>query len=143
MDVSEGRLDFARALKAPPVVVVITSTGGVTKRVFTFERPVDPGLALRQWQEYVDVLRAALTGRTTSPGIFDVLVLLGQVLELRAREKTGSAIRALLDLTPKEFATGYANGESKKRFPHSHSLDGCCGVNLQLNSNPSALTYTN
>jgi Cu+-exporting ATPase len=30
-----------------------------------------------------------------------VLVLLGQVLELRARSKTGSAIRALLNLTPK------------------------------------------
>ena len=30
-----------------------------------------------------------------------VLVLLGQVLELRARERTGSAIRALLDLAPK------------------------------------------
>src|SRR5690625_3603640 len=30
-----------------------------------------------------------------------VLVLLGQVLELRAREETGSAIRALLDLAPK------------------------------------------
>ena len=30
-----------------------------------------------------------------------VLVLLGQVLELRARERTGGAIRALLDLTPK------------------------------------------
>ena len=29
------------------------------------------------------------------------LVLLGQVLELRARERTGSAIRALLDLAPK------------------------------------------
>jgi len=29
-----------------------------------------------------------------------VLVLLGQVLELRAREKTGSALRALLDLAP-------------------------------------------
>ena len=29
------------------------------------------------------------------------LVLLGQVLELRAREKTGGAIRALLDLAPK------------------------------------------
>ncbi len=29
------------------------------------------------------------------------LVLLGQLLELRARERTGSAIRALLDLTPK------------------------------------------
>jgi Cu+-exporting ATPase len=33
--------------------------------------------------------------------VITVLVLLGQVLELRAREKTGSAIRALLDLAPK------------------------------------------
>ncbi|MCZ6605648.1 MAG: HAD-IC family P-type ATPase, partial [Alphaproteobacteria bacterium] len=31
-----------------------------------------------------------------------VLVLLGQVLELRARERTGSALRALLDLAPKK-----------------------------------------
>ena len=30
-----------------------------------------------------------------------VLVLLGQVLELRARQRTGSAIRALLDLAPR------------------------------------------
>jgi heat-inducible transcriptional repressor len=27
------------------MVVIITSTGGVSKRVFTFDRPVDPGLA--------------------------------------------------------------------------------------------------
>jgi heat-inducible transcriptional repressor len=27
------------------MVVIITSTGGVTKRIFTFEQPVDPGLA--------------------------------------------------------------------------------------------------
>ena len=33
--------------------------------------------------------------------VITVLVLLGQVLELRAREKTGGAIRALLDLAPK------------------------------------------
>ena len=33
--------------------------------------------------------------------IITVLVLLGQVLELRARSKTGSAIRGLLDLAPK------------------------------------------
>jgi heat-inducible transcriptional repressor len=35
------------------MVVVITSTGGVTKRVFTFDRPVDPGLT--QWAaEFLD-----------------------------------------------------------------------------------------
>ena len=33
--------------------------------------------------------------------VITVLVLLGQVLELRAREQTGGAIRALLDLSPK------------------------------------------
>ncbi len=33
--------------------------------------------------------------------VITVLVLLGQVLELRARDRTGAAIRALLDLAPK------------------------------------------
>ncbi|MCB0376316.1 MAG: haloacid dehalogenase, partial [Sinomicrobium sp.] len=33
--------------------------------------------------------------------VITVLVLLGQVLELKAREQTGGAIRALLDLAPK------------------------------------------
>src|SRR5690606_21931515 len=33
--------------------------------------------------------------------IITVLVLLGQVLELRAREQTSGAVRALLDLAPK------------------------------------------
>jgi len=36
-----------------------------------------------------------------SAAVITVLVLLGQVLELRAREATGSAMRALLDLAPK------------------------------------------
>jgi Cu+-exporting ATPase len=36
-----------------------------------------------------------------SAAVITVLVLLGQVLELRARDQTGGAIRALLNLTPK------------------------------------------
>jgi heat-inducible transcriptional repressor len=40
------------------MVVVITSTGGVTKRVFTFEAPVDAGLA--QWA--AEYLNERLTG---------------------------------------------------------------------------------
>lgn len=39
-----------------------------------------------------------------------VLVLLGQVLELRARERTGGAIRALLDLAPKSALRVSADG---------------------------------
>jgi Cu+-exporting ATPase len=41
------------------------------------------------------------------------LVLLGQVLELRAREKTGSAIRALLDLAPKTALRLLKNGKTE------------------------------
>jgi Cu+-exporting ATPase len=42
--------------------------------------------------------------------VITVLVLLGQVLELRAREKTGGAIRALLDLSPKSARRIRADG---------------------------------
>jgi P-type Cu+ transporter len=42
-----------------------------------------------------------------------VLVLLGQVLELRARKRTGSAIRALLDLAP-PMARVLRNGEEQE-----------------------------
>src|SRR5689334_21247725 len=43
--------------------------------------------------------------------IITVLVLLGQVLELRARSKTGSAIRGLLNLAPKTAHVFRAGGE--------------------------------
>ena len=42
--------------------------------------------------------------------VITVLVLLGQVLELRAREKTSGAIRALLDLAPKTAVRVRADG---------------------------------
>ena len=43
-----------------------------------------------------------------------VLVLLGQVLELRAREQTGGAIRALLDLAPKTARRLRADGADEE-----------------------------
>ena len=42
--------------------------------------------------------------------VITVLVLLGQVLELRARESTGGALRALLDLAPKTARRVDAHG---------------------------------
>ena len=42
--------------------------------------------------------------------VITVLVLLGQVLELRAREQTSGAIKALLDLTPKTARRVAADG---------------------------------
>lgn len=45
--------------------------------------------------------------------VITVLVLLGQVLELRARERTSGAIRALLDLAPKTARRIGPNGEEE------------------------------
>jgi len=46
--------------------------------------------------------------------VITVLVLLGQVLELRAREKTGSAIRALLNLAPKTARRVRSDGSDEE-----------------------------
>jgi Cu+-exporting ATPase len=46
--------------------------------------------------------------------VITVLVLLGQVLELRARESTGGAIRALLDLAPKTARRVRADGSDEE-----------------------------
>ncbi len=46
--------------------------------------------------------------------VITVLVLLGQVLELRAREQTGSAIRALLNLAPKNARRINADGHDEE-----------------------------
>jgi Cu+-exporting ATPase len=45
--------------------------------------------------------------------VITVLVLLGQVLELRAREQTGGAIRALLNLAPKTARRLKADGQDE------------------------------
>jgi len=46
--------------------------------------------------------------------VITVLVLLGQVLELQARERTGGAIRALLDLAPKTARRINEGGEDEE-----------------------------
>jgi Cu+-exporting ATPase len=46
--------------------------------------------------------------------VITVLVLLGQVLELRARERTSGAIRALLDLAPKTARRLRSDGEDEE-----------------------------
>jgi heat-inducible transcriptional repressor len=57
------------------MVVVITSTGGVTKRVFTFDRPVDPGLVawagqyLNERLEGIGLGARTLVGRLRDEGL--------------------------------------------------------------------------
>ena len=57
---------------------------------------------------FPQIFPASFRGMGGAPAVYfeaaaaiTTLVLLGQVLELRARSRTGAAIRALLDLTPK------------------------------------------
>jgi len=54
--------------------------------------------------------------------VITVLVLLGQVLELRAREQTGGAIRALLDLAPKTARRVGADGVEENVPLHSTAV---------------------
>ena len=58
-----------------------------------------------------------------SAAVIVVLVLLGQVLELRARERTGGAIRALMDLAPKTARRIAADGREDE-VPIAHILAG-------------------
>jgi Cu+-exporting ATPase len=70
---------------------------------------VAPGIfpqSLRRMGGYPDVYFEAAAAITT-------LVLLGQVMELRARSRTSAAIRALLDLSPKIARLITSNGEEK------------------------------
>jgi P-type Cu+ transporter len=62
--------------------------------------------SLRRMGGYPDVYFEAAAAITT-------LVLLGQVMELRARSRTSAAIRALLDLSPKTARLVAANGTEK------------------------------
>jgi Cu+-exporting ATPase len=52
-----------------------------------------------------------------------VLILLGQVLELRARERTGGALRALLDLAPQTARRLTEDGEEEVALDRVHKGD--------------------
>jgi P-type Cu+ transporter len=72
--------------------------------------------SLRKMGGYPDVYFEAAAAIST-------LVLLGQVMELRARSRTSAAIRALLDLSPKTARLIEANGEEKD-IPLEHVKPG-------------------
>src|SRR5690606_40192687 len=55
--------------------------------------------------------------------VITTLVLLGQVLELRARERTGGAIKALLDLAPKTARRVRADGRSEEHTSELQSRE--------------------
>jgi len=84
-----------RTMKLNMFTLIAMGTG--VAWVFSIVATVAPGIfpdSFRSMGGTVDVYFEAAA-------VITVLVLLGQVLELRAREQTSGAIKALLDLTPK------------------------------------------
>jgi Cu+-exporting ATPase len=81
--------------------------------------------------------------------VITVLVLLGQVLELRAREKTGGAIRALLNLAPKTARRIRGDGQDEEvpldqvhvgdrlRVRPGESVPVTCTLSRPVSANPS------
>ncbi len=77
--------------------------------------------------------------------VITVLVLLGQVLELRARERTGSAIRALLRLAPKT-AQAHPRGWTATRRCRSircWSATGCASAPARRCPSTASVTEGN
>jgi P-type Cu+ transporter len=88
---------WASILNRSPNMFTLIALGVGAAYGYSLVAMFAPGIfpaALRQHGAYVPVY-------FESAAVITVLVLLGQVLELRAREMTGGAIRALLKLAPK------------------------------------------
>jgi len=80
-----------------PNMFTLIGLGTGVSYVYSVVATIAPGIfpdSLRGMSGYPDVYFEAAAAITT-------LVLLGQVMELRARSRTSAAIRALLDLSPK------------------------------------------
>jgi len=92
-----------------PNMFTLIGLGTGVAYLYSVVATVAPGIfpgSLRRMGGYPDVYFEAAAAITT-------LVLLGQVMELRARSRTSAAIRALLDLSPKTARRISANGEEK------------------------------
>ena len=94
--------------------------------VYSVIATVAPGIFPDSFRDMGAMAADAGTGTGTGTGmgtvdvyfeaaaVITVLVLLGQVLELRAREQTSGAIKALLDLTPKTARRISADGTDEE-----------------------------
>src|SRR5262249_6894397 len=83
-----------RTLKLNMFTLIAMGTG--VAWLFSVVATVAPGL----FPDSFRTMDGAVAVYFEAASVITTLVLLGQVLELRAREQTSGAIRALLDLTP-------------------------------------------
>jgi P-type Cu+ transporter len=97
---------WTSVLNCSPNMFTLIALGVGAAYLYSLVATFAPGLfpvGLRQHGGFIPVYYEAAA-------VVTVLVLLGQVLELRAREKTGGAIRALLKLAPKTARRVGADG---------------------------------
>jgi Cu+-exporting ATPase len=101
---------WASILNRSPNMFTLIALGVGASYLYSLVATFAPGLfpaGLRQRGGLIPVYYEAAA-------VVTVLVLLGQVLELRAREKTGGAIRALLKLAPKGARRLRADGTDEE-----------------------------
>ncbi|CCV03432.1 Copper-transporting P-type ATPase [Mesorhizobium metallidurans STM 2683] len=84
-------------LNRSPNMWTLISLGVGAAYVYSVAATLFPGIFPHQFRGHGGTVPVYFE----AAAVIVTLVFLGQVLELRAREKTGSAIRALLDLAPK------------------------------------------
>jgi len=110
---------WASLVNRSPNMFTLIGLGTGVAYGYSVVATVAPGIfpdSLRKMGGYPDVYFEAAAAITT-------LVLLGQVMELRARSRTSAAIRALLDLSPKTARLLGADG-SEKDIPLEHVKPG-------------------
>ena len=88
------------------LIALGTGSGGPSSSVFAIFAPSRFPAGIRGMDDTVPVYFEAAA-------VITVLVLIGQILELRAREQTGAAIRALLNLAPKTSTPAERSGRGR------------------------------
>jgi Cu+-exporting ATPase len=110
---------WASLVNRRPNMFTLIGLGTGVAYVYSVTATIAPRIfpeSLRHMGGYPDVYFEAAAAITT-------LVLLGQVMELRARSRTSAAIRALLDLSPKTARLLSADG-TEKDTPLDHVKPG-------------------
>ena len=102
-----------------PNMWTLISIGVGTAYVYSVVATLFPGIFPHQFRGHGGTVPVYFE----AAAVIVALVFLGQVLELRARERTGSAIRALLDLAPKT-ARRIAQDGSESDVPLDEVISG-------------------
>ncbi len=88
---------FESIVNRSPNMWTLISIGVGTAYIYSVVATLFPGVFPHQFRSHGDTVPVYFE----ASAVIVALIFVGQVLELKARERTGSAIRALLDLAPK------------------------------------------